>query len=80
MTPTDGWDDHLDALDAWASATVEAARSGEHAPDAPSGGPLGGVPPRLRLRALALLARLDDAERSVAAHRTVLERERAYST
>lgn len=80
MTPADGWDDHLDALDAWVSATVEAARSGGHAPDAPRGGPLHGVPPRLRLRALALLARIDDAERSVAAQRSALERERVYST
>lgn len=80
MTPTDGWDDHLDALDAWATAVVAGARTGTSALPVPTGGPEGGVPPRLRLRALALVARMDEAERAVAAQRTQLEREHAYST
>ena len=79
MSPSDGWDDHLDALDAWASAVVAGARSGAAAPAAPAGGPAGGVPPRLRLRALAVVARIDEAERAVALHRCALEREHAYS-
>lgn len=79
MTTPDAWEQHLDALDAWAAAVVAAARTGASALPVPTGGPEGDVPPRLRLRALAVVARMDEAERAVAAQRGVLERERAYS-
>ena len=78
---TDPWPPALDALEEWVRRASAALRTRELAlPDSPPPLPTAPLPEHLRVRALTLLAALQDTEAAGAAKRAQLHQQQAYGS